>query len=198
MIPRWLKYVAILNIMMYISDDEHCGFCWLCGLKRISKELSSYACTNTVQSGQQFRSRLQRVLTELWNSNTYNHSPLSGNYHTVAKSYLRCPTVVQVPELKNFPAFYESLNFITVFKTAWKRSMLHSPKLLSFTFILILSAYLQEIFKVASDIQVLRPKLHLSHAYHIPSHSIPLKTRRELFYLKTQLVPRSKHFSSRI
>ena len=77
--------------------------------------------------------------------------------------------------------------------------MLHSTKLLSFakilsfTFILILSAYLQEIFKVASDIQVLRPKLYLSHAYHIPSHSYPFENEARTVYLKTQLVPRSKH-----
>ena len=27
---------------------------------------------------------------------------------------------------------------------------------------------------------------------------LPLKTKRRLFYLKTQFVPRSKHFSSRL
>jgi hypothetical protein len=60
------------------------------------------------------------------------------------------------------------MNFIAVFKTTCKRSMLQSPKSLSFAFNLILSAYLQEKFKVASDIQVVRPKLSLSRAYHIP------------------------------
>jgi hypothetical protein len=41
--------------------------------------------------------------------------------------------------------------------------------------ILILSTCLQEIFKVASDIQVLRPKLYLSHAHHIPILSYPFE-----------------------
>ena len=32
-----------------------------------------------------------------------------------------------------------------------------------------------------------------------PSHNLnPLKTKRRLLYLKTQFVPRSKHFSSRL
>lgn len=48
-----------------------CGFCRLCSVNWISKELSSYTCTNTGRSGQQFRTRLQRVLTELWNSNKH-------------------------------------------------------------------------------------------------------------------------------
>jgi len=105
MIPCWLKYVAILNIMMYISDDERCAFCWLCGVNCISKELSSYACTNTVQSGQQFGTRLQRVLTELWNSNTYNYSPPSGNYLTLCSPTWVAKQKFSYLNSGNFPPF---------------------------------------------------------------------------------------------
>ena len=35
-------------------------------------------------------------------------------------------------------------------------------------------------------------------AYKISAQFNPLQTKRRLFYLKTQFVPRSKHFSSRL
>jgi len=42
----------------------------------------------------------------------------------------------------------------------------------------------------------LNQTLYTNHTYLL--HLNPLKTKRRLIYLKTQFVPRSKHFSSRL
>jgi len=40
---------------------------------------------------------------------------------------------------------------------------------------------------------------HWSYLMDVPNFNIsPLKTKRRLLYLKTQSIPRSKHFSSRL
>ena len=41
-------------------------------------------------------------------------------------------------------------------------------------------------------------KLYGMFIFDSHSHINPLKTKRRLFYLKTQFVPRSKHFSARL
>ena len=42
------------------------------------------------------------------------------------------------------------------------------------------------------------PKPHLQFTFMIFTYINPLDTKRRLLYLKTQFVPRSKHFSSRL
>ena len=71
----------------------------------------------------------------------------------------------------------------------------------------------QAVFCVENRIQLLQPWQELSwHMYLVPLNTLfnsdwclpitlmfnPLKTKRRLLYLKTQFVPRSKHFSSRL
>ena len=109
----------------------------------------------------------------------YNLSPKANNFSAMKK----LPTVyVCRTDLNNAWPYTEHLN--TVMKPT---------KALKYTAHWILSAFVG--FITISDHYPIcnRPQI-------VPIHSQinPLNTKRRLLYLKTQFVPRSKHFSSRL
>jgi hypothetical protein len=59
-----------------------------------------------------------------------------------SKDLFQMPNSRSATGTQEIPRLLWSLNFITVYKTAWKRSCYTLQKLISFAFILILSAYL--------------------------------------------------------
>jgi hypothetical protein len=154
MIPRWLKYVAILSIMRYVSND---------GVNWISKELPSYTSTNTVRSG-------------------HNSAPdSSGFWQHLLGTTSRSTVLLEKPNSRSAtgtqeisrlllkPAFHSRAQNSLRDVLLKKKKALSKASFLRIHFNII---YLQEIFKVTSNIQVFRPQICM-HFLFLPciSHS---------------------------